>query len=93
MLDPMSNDNPLSIHWAGRDAILNNVTGWYYDYAPTEGDDFVFPYWNVTVTAGQTQTFMFVLNQGGMSIANTVQTAEKLDENPLKLYAGNEYIN
>jgi hypothetical protein len=85
-IDSKLEDNPLSIHWAGMNAQIPQVTGWIN--SPTDGSDDLTPYWNVAIPAGETVTFMLVVTQGGMSIEKTIQSAAALDANPIRLYFG-----
>jgi hypothetical protein len=85
-IDSELEDNPLSIHWSGKNAQIPQVTGWIN--SPTNGSNTVTPYWNVAIPAGETVTFMLVATQGGMSIEKTVQSAAALDANPIRLYFG-----
>ncbi len=89
------NDNLVSFHWSSWNATLpngfnteNQFQNGTYLQVLTEGNDDIIPYWNVTIPAGKTMTFMMVMNQGGWDVDKMHASVQDLDANPLKLYVG-----
>jgi hypothetical protein len=84
----------ISVHWSSIGATLPNGF-WAYDVSPpqfVDGNDEVHPYWNVTIPAGATKTFMLVLNQGARDLAPMYESTMAIDANPLKLYYGKYFV-
>jgi hypothetical protein len=82
-------DNLVSFHWSSWNATVPD--GFISRNEPVplaDGNDDIMPYWNVTIPAGETMTFMFIMNQGGYDMTEMYSSVKDIDANPLKLYTG-----
>lgn len=70
-----------------KDALLNAPTLVPQNSATM---DDINVYWDVTIKAGETQSFMMVLVQNRFSIQETLDNATYIDSNPLKIYDGKD---
>jgi hypothetical protein len=80
-------DNLVSFHWSSWNATVPD--GFISRNEPVplaDGNDDIMPYWNVTIPAGETMTFMFIMNQGGYDMTEMYSSVKDIDANPLKLY-------
>lgn len=74
-------DNPISMHWLskGTSYPAPSITS-------TWGVDDVNIHWDVTIKAGETQSFMMILVQNRLILQEAIDNATYIDSHPIKIY-------